>query len=439
MKTSPGPWLTEYLYRHAFSYFDGANILDIVSSTKAGVRFRILSFIWHFFLQFVRRNWRFGDGEAKVLCFWNSTNQHSVLGRLVAENWHTVAIPTLDGEDRFPYFLCYLLSIFYLPSALLDYFRLPRNIRNTYPYLANQYLLSYGTYRVARSYFKQRRPAFAMFSNDHTCPPLTIKLAAQSLGIPTGYIQHAPVNDNFPSLDFDYVFLDGLHALNIYDRPGARCKTAFLVGMLKLDELAVSERSQDRVSSISVCLNETSDIDKVTELVDALVALAGAEYVSIRPHPGWLNDFEVIRDLANERGIRFSDSRKESAPDYLKSVDAVISCDSGISLEAAIAEVYPLSYRFGGPYVDQYSYEQNGLIEHFESLPDLLEKLAALQILKPSVRSRARYFNAAIDTSYQGETGKLVIATVNDLIEHREPPQYEYSSGQSIDLIARVR
>ena len=53
-------------------------------------------------------------------------------------------------------------------------------------------------------------------SNDHSPANRALLLVAKSKGIKTVYMQHASVSNLFPVLDFDYSFLDGVNAYNIY-------------------------------------------------------------------------------------------------------------------------------------------------------------------------------------------------------------------------------
>ena len=54
-------------------------------------------------------------------------------------------------------------------------------------------------------------------ANDHTGPCRSIRLACEQLNIKVAYIQHA-VSSIFPPLEFDYAFLDGKVAYDIYNR-----------------------------------------------------------------------------------------------------------------------------------------------------------------------------------------------------------------------------
>jgi len=231
--------------------------------------------------------------------------------------------------------------------------------------------------------------------------------AARERGVPTVYLQHASVTDQFPPLAFDYALLEGADALHKYAQTGPSSAKVFLVGMAKSDGYCRHLNNSPAVRTLGICLNIHDPVERMQTLCDQVCREFPDLRVWLRPHPG---DKRVAAwvDLARQHGMEFSDSRAELSFGFLSRVDAVVAGNSNILLEAALMNVFPLYFDSYQSNRDWYGFERNGLVEFLPEAEDVCRLLKDLCRHKPPVRHRARIYCATIGTQYDGQSSGLI-------------------------------
>jgi hypothetical protein len=126
----------------------------------------------------------------------------------------------------------------------------------------------------------------------------------------------------------------------------------------------------------------------------------------LRPHNADRRTKEWRR-ISERYGMEYSDFDVEISFHFLSRVDAILSGDSGILLEAALLDVYAIYYDFPGTATDLYGFCKAGLIDYARDLDGLLPRVRELLRKKPSIRHRTRPYCATIGTAHEGRSAAL--------------------------------
>jgi hypothetical protein len=305
----------------------------------------------------------------------------------------------------------------FLPFLIARLLRARGYARESFAWAFDSYWMSYGLYIVSRRWLAQNRPAMLIVANDHNLWPRVFAAAANASGIPTGYVQHASVAPGFPPLEFDFAFLDGEYALDVYQRAGETRATAYLVGIGKLD---VADTSAAR-SGVVVCTNKVDPVPRVTELLEFLRRDRHLR-VTLRPHPA--TDGATLAQLHNAAGAAgaaWSDARTEKIGAALHGAEHVIAGESAVLLEAAALGASPIMYDFSGESVDWYGFVRTGLAVRCNSIEELRTVLDRPPRSPEELLRVARLYCDTAGTSWAGRAGELIADVVAVRFAHAEP------------------
>lgn len=275
---------------------------------------------------------------------------------------------------------------------------------------------SMGLYESSRAFLKKYTPRCITFSNDHAFIPRAMILAAKSLNIPTFYIQHACVREDFPPLRFSHSFLEGQDALNKYTNAGKIDGEVSLIGIPRMDKYILRKNINSTVKRIGICSNLLDDIPTLEKTISALVKEFNNVQFSYRPHP---ND---VRKINLPLNVMRSNSKEVNPFEFLVNHDLVIAGNTSIHYEAAMIEVHSIYHKFiyGDNTKDMYNFVKNGLIEEAVDLPALINLINKKLNHKESLVSKARYYNAALGTEFEGNSQGLVIAAMKKILKYGE-------------------
>jgi hypothetical protein len=274
-----------------------------------------------------------------------------------------------------------------------------------------------GYYELSLRHLRRYQPRAILFANDHNTDPRALLLAAKELHIPTAYIQHASVSTSFPPLAFDLNLLEGQDALDKYQACGPITGEVRFIGMPKADAFLGKKNLGPTIRQIGICTNTMDDLEAIRVLLVVLTDNFPGWLITLRPHPSDRRDFSFIDDLKGS--VHFSDSKRESAFDFLIKQDALIAADSSIHLEATMLNILSIYYRFGKSNFkyDYYGYVQHHLIEAATDLPTLLTLLNKYSSQRPTVYEKAKYYNAVIGTEFEGKSHELALRYLREFLQ----------------------
>jgi len=304
-----------------------------------------------------------------------------------------------------------------LVGLVLTAVRLPalwRQTRDAHPALRNWYfdlLCQCPIYlvhfnRILRYY----RPKKVVVSNDHNPSNRCLLAMAHYLEIKTAYCQHASVSALFPALRVNVALLDGSAALDTYkkcesNRPSGTFDAprphVFLSGQKKY----LSGRAGGG-NGIGLAINALDDPDRVIALIHALKGYP----VILRWHPR--QPFEQIatfKAALSATGHTFSDPTCEKVDSFLKNLRFLLAGDSSIHLEAALATVQPIYYRFTstGPN-DYYGYVKTGLAKEAKNVCELIRFFESEpEGVSSDLDDPIRYYSFTFGTEWFGREAEL--------------------------------
>jgi hypothetical protein len=306
--------------------------------------------------------------------------------------------------------IAHILSLPFFCVLLRWYRQSSGYLNKTFEYAFGSYWRIYGLYIVHKFLLWCIAPRAVCLANDHSANYRSLLLAANERGIPTFYIQHSSVTENFPPLMFTYALLDGYNALNKYIAAGTDQNSnvkVFLIGMTKIDNYMSLINKNDTVSCVAICTNPLDPLPRVEELCQNIRLSFPNVMLLLRPHPLDKHRRSLWNDIATQYTMQFSDAEIEHPFSFLSRTDMVIAGDSGILLEAALLNVYPLYYDFAQKRRDHYGFVQTGLVQHIESCEEAGVVIRSHMQHKPYIRDRAKGFCATIDTPYDGQSAIL--------------------------------
>jgi len=250
--------------------------------------------------------------------------------------------------------------------------------------------------------FLKVKPKAIIFSNDHYHLNRILLKEAKKNGIPTIYIAHASVSDIFPPLEFDHSFLFGRAMQEKYFNIGNINGKTHLLGNPRSDEL-ISIRILSRDPNIiGIGLNLLDDFEMVKLTIEKLLKENKSLIINIRFHPR----SQIKRILIDNR-VNYISANDQSLSSYLAGISTLISGNSSLILDAAIAGVKPVHfYHEKEPIIDYYGFIEKGVAKLCVSHNDLVNELkntSSLEYLKNS-----KHFEESIDSAYQGNVKKKI-------------------------------
>lgn len=266
-----------------------------------------------------------------------------------------------------------------------------------------------GFYEVYLEKLRKYRPACVVFANDHNADARAMLLAAKKLGIKTAYVQHSSVSNLFPPLLYDLSLLEGQDSLDKYRQCGPVEGQVELVGMPKADRFAAFRNQHYSIRTIGIGCNLMDLTEEVKQLLLHISRDFPSLRIILRPHPRDKRDYSFIRKISPS--ISLSDSREQTAFDFLKGLDVLISGNSGIHLEAVLLNVWSIYFNFNPSEKlhDYYGYVAHGMVDAASSYSELKPLLRQGMSQKPDVYLRARYYNATVGTDYDGKSSELAL------------------------------
>lgn len=371
---------------------------------------------------------------AKVLFFADSVNQynslHGIRTRLQetgvqstfmvlrhvtqAVNWKVDAVALSSRPaDAFYALLCGLL---FAPRLVL---RL-RKVRALSPFFDKVLDVHRHLPALLRT-LDEVRPSLVVVANDHNTSCRLIAHLARCRGIPTLYLQHAQVNEHFPPLDYDFVFLDGEVALQAYSAIAAR--TGVTAANARIFLNGEKKTKPDRTEpaprrTIGVAVSPVDRPDRLLPLVDALAGKGDVQVV-IRPHPATPASLleALARGCAGRPNVSIVGAREEPVAAFLDRLLYLVAGDSSIHMDALLRGVptFHASLHAEPNFVDYYGFLRHGVVPPMpaDEPPQGWARLAQDYAFDVSAIQK---YSATFRTSWQGREEVLAALTVQALV-----------------------
>lgn len=366
------------------------------------------------FLVFISKNRNDVQLNGEILAFIETNNNFEAL------NFLSDSFPVVYGapwklnlkKDNLTQFKFNLrFKLFYDVKFPIFFTRLiiasNKNERKKYLKRVDIVYKSYGLVKEYKRILFTQKPKLIIFTNDHNVHSRGLLIAANDIGIPTIYIQHASISEYFPPLIFDLALLEGLDSMLKYESISNTNTKIELIGMPKFDRFINGVNKKRNVEKIGICYNLNDDLNDVLRVVDKIKKELPEVEIILRGHP---NDYRLIED----KKLNISNSKVQNSFDFLAKVDLIVSGDSSIHLEATIMNVVSIYYNYSKntKMDDYYGYVKNNLISKCTNSNDLLISLKEESIKKTDVQYRAKYYNDSIKSSYYGNSSKKAVQII---------------------------
>lgn len=329
-----------------YSFFNFSNIDQLIAINyfgRPGISRQILIYMTRFFSKCAVESLRFH----RLFFFFNN---RVVLLSVAPNNWEalegvskylpksvnvsTVALP--HSIKLIPFSMSYFFGIFFLPSLFWWHYKSGARERRIIRISAATILLSCGYYMWSRFLFFLSQPSGIVVANDHVFETRVLLHLAKRRGIPTFYIQHASVTEDFPPLMFTISFLDGKYSESCYKNSNeSKC---VLSGNLKFEDFREKVNKKTDITTIGIATNNYFMVQDVRDLVDILHVDFPHIRLVARPHP----EEGVVK---YRKFVEYSDPNSEPTFQFLSKIDLLISANSGIILEAALLNIETCTYR----------------------------------------------------------------------------------------------
>lgn len=407
-----------------------------VGVPRYGLGIRIISFFWNMLKALWKKPIKIKlYPQGRKLFFAVTNNQDRVLRTLAAriDDKQFAGINNF-GEEQFPLFWSYLISLPFFPLILLKFIRSKGLERKAFHYVFDAYWLSYGFYIFSFWFLQKSKPSLVVLANDHLMWTRVFIKAANAANIKSLYLQHASVTEIFPPLTVDYAFLDGEDAAKKYAGRGPSKTQVFLIGTPHFDKYLPLINHKTTIQSIGVCVGILDEREPLIPLVKTLNQTLPEISFTLRPHPGDPR-VNMWRELVQEAGWNYSDGKAEDAFEFLSRLDMILAGDSNILLEAALMNVFPIYYDYLGTQLDWYGFYKNGLVPYFSDLLSVSKFIKGLvKTGRPNIRLKAKIYCDTVGTKYDGCSGDLTVKLINEITNGK----IDYSIWQSIQLTNKV-
>lgn len=308
----------------------------------------------------------------------------------------------------------YFAAVIYLPVAI----RIGQLLRRKYRHkvAATHVYSNLAVFLAAvaswNRILKRYTPKSVVVMNDHNLFPLALLLASKRANCMSYYIQHASVSPVFPKLLADVALLEGSHAFDTYRSIGLLSKRVELVGIPRMDgHIGYHRRPLPSALRVGICTKLFYGQSLMRSLIEAVRKSGRTEKIVLRPHPGSTTSY--LKELSLAYDLTISDSRKEDAATFLQSVDALISAESTILLEAALMRVGAIHFDDGSfffPY-DLYGYVRNEIVcdavRTVAELGTAIDNLSDEKIEKSF--GRCKYYDASIGSNRENDSTDLLV------------------------------
>lgn len=287
----------------------------------------------------------------------------------------------------------------------------------------DQFLWSYVHLPYFLDLLARMQPRTVVMSNDHGVANRSLRIAAESLGLRTVYLQHGAVSDVFPRMNYDIAFLDGMVSAEIYarcrDNPpahGARARTrAYLSGQKKRFRRR-EPGDPGRPPVVGVGVNPLDHFAEVRALVESIVS-RGMSCV-VRCHPAQAAGF--VSDLAGVLArhgalVELSDAKIHSLDAFLARCDLLVAANTSLHLEAALSGIPSFYFEFGPTaHPDYYGFVARGVVRPLPAQWPAMDLAAwrALATITGECEEAVAAFSESRGTAWEGREGTLVAKTL---------------------------
>ncbi|MBX7460386.1 hypothetical protein [Qipengyuania huizhouensis] len=255
-------------------------------------------------------------------------------------------------------------------------------------------------------------------ASDHSPVAMALLFLARRMGVKTCYIQHAPVTESFPPLNYDLSLLYDQSSVAAYER-SARARGVAMDENIEILPPYGEEFQHPKVKqppyTVGICLSSIPQVERVTKLVDQIGSKPSVSGVLIRCHPRFR--LEISRSQAGS-SVSLQE-QGQSLASFLDEVDIVLVPNSGVAMEA-LHRGRPTFFTDGMDELpsDYYGFVEEGVLPEFR-MQFLEDAGAAMAHFDASWKARFANHDATVESSIVSAKERVAKA-ITKLLEQSE-------------------
>ncbi|MCH8493990.1 MAG: hypothetical protein LAT53_12265 [Idiomarina sp.] len=362
-------------------------------------------------------NFRGPEKNYNIGFFWKSFNQQSVLSDLIESfqrrNMKCIQLQykkTWIPSKMKPYLIKYRVITFFIKQKIdFNFQKLnsPEEKKALAIFLVNYVYFIYVLVELDI--------CFLFFANDHNPEHRVANLAANDLGIKTIYVQHAAVSRKFPSLEFDYAFLDGKFSESIYNEILTSWKRLRLTNKNTVIH-KVGNLKRIRKSNSGPYIGFAPPLNFPIEDAKALAQKFKVHNlkVAIRFHPREQKTVKnMIMNVFIQNKIVFflSENYEHSLGQFFDMCNSLISRESSILLDSSLSDTLTINWsRSNSENFDYYEFIKTNLCYHCDSIDDIFSILKESNYAdSEKFKFAKKMYSESYDTLIQGREHEQIV------------------------------
>jgi|SaaInlStandDraft_5_1057022.scaffolds.fasta_scaffold27316_2 hypothetical protein len=382
--------------------------------------------IFHFF-QFIKHFSHNFNKKNKIIFYSISKNNYDsiypIYEQIKEKSYLLSSDYRLIGKSNIiPMFIPLASSFIFIPLLLVFYFNSDKINKKRIILFFDEILLSTGFKLFTKIYLKWISPIGIVISHDQSFYGRVLIKIAETNEVPCFFVQHSAVTKAFPSLITSYALLEGKDSLHKYFPNRYNKDKVFLIGSPKFDKHYKYLNKNRFITKLGICSTLSLKKEQVIALIQQIQNRIPSIEIILRPHPAEFikGIFQVNESLTN---VSISNSLKEDSFYYLRNVDAIISGNSSILLEASMMNVFPIFWndnqsiaKYNDNPADKYDFIKNDLASPCDSIAEIIDCLEKFKEKKPNVRNNASFYIENINTDWDGNSSNYAATIIKSNI-----------------------
>lgn len=355
-----------------------------------------------------------------VLIYGESVNNRNTLLPILKELSGKNLID-LHSHRQYPKWRMYWYAIPHLFELIKEIYNANPEKRVIIKRFFAKFWMMYGCNKEAGELLDFYQPQMLVMANDHLPFHRALMREANVRNIPTVYVQHAAVTEEFPPLGFSYSLLDGEDSYNKYKTKAETEGQIYLCGGIRFDAIKDVKHNKPQNLTVGVAINLMDDESLVKDtciaIKNGILENDKAELI-LRPHPQM--QLDVWHEWCDANDIRFSYAKEESSFQFLSRISVLVSNQSSIHLDAAMCHTPSIIFKFSkNDMDDSFSFVRNGLTVKADNLEKLLTLVVKSDQCVPEAKA-VKYYNCSYGTGYEGNVAKMMADLIDSVNSGKE-------------------
>lgn len=403
-----------------------------------------VDFFLRFFYYFFKSPFKYKreiKKDGAILIYGESVNNRNTLLPII-EELGTENVIDLHSHRQYPKWRMYWYAIPHLREFIGEVRNATPEKREIIKRFFAKFWMMYGCHKEAGELLDYYRPRIVVMANDHLPFHRSLMHEANARKIPTMYVQHAAVTEEFPPLGFSYSLLDGEDSFRKYDTKEGNSGQIYLTGGIRFDVIKDFPKKKLEKLTVGVAINLVDNEKKVKEVCEGIKKHLGERgTVVLRPHPQM--DIEYWGRWCEENGMGFSNAKEEPSFGFISRISVLLANQSSIHLDAAMCRTPSVVYGMSESELeDNYAFVENGMVPRVDNEESLFKLLDGINSYKYD-DNVVKYYSCSYKSKYEQHVSEmmadlLVHISENNVKEFNEKYGFEKIDSSELKSVYRA-